>query len=68
MTKPNGRKPIAVEAIFAKATTTVDGGWRISFDLPGYLSSTVAEISKLRDEAIKLVIIPEGAPDSEDDL
>lgn len=50
---------IVFTAVINKATTLVDGGWRISFDLPADASLSVAQLSQYRDQVITLVVIPE---------
>lgn len=49
---------INLTAIFAKATTTVDGGWRISFDIDESQSNEIAKLSQFRDLSLQLVIVP----------
>lgn len=51
------KDPVALEAVFAKATTTVDGGWRISFDCAE--QAAITELSKLRGKRLYLVISTE---------
>lgn len=59
--RPSERElmPIVVKAIFSKATTTVDDGWRISFDLATHDGMAVAEIAKLAQQGLQLVIMTE---------
>jgi hypothetical protein len=52
-------KPLALEAIFSKATTTIDGGWRISFDCSEEMSAKIGELSKMRGSALYLVVMDE---------
>ena len=47
-----------LQAIFSKAITTVDGGWRISFDVDASESVTIAQLSQFRDTLLQLAIIP----------
>ncbi len=49
---------IVINAILQGARTTVDGGWRISFDLPAHESNNVVELSKLNNTVLHVVIIP----------
>lgn len=51
------RGPLKLEAIFAKATTMVDSGWRISFDLSE--QAPVEELAKLRGKCLHIVIVAE---------
>lgn len=53
-------QPITFEAIFQKATTTVDGGWRISFDLSNDDSSKVSDIAALANESLTIVVMTSG--------
>lgn len=50
-------EPLAIEAIFTKATTTIDGGWRISFDCGE--QAAVEALAKLRDQRLYIVIMTE---------
>ena len=48
---------VALEAIFNKATTTIDGGWNLTFSLPQEAAYNITEVAKLRDEALYLVVM-----------
>lgn len=48
---------IAMEGVLTKASTTVDGGWRITFDLPASSAPQVLQLSQLRDCAVKIIVI-----------
>ena len=50
-------EPIAIQAIFAKATTLVDGGWRLSLDLSEDSSDQISKIADLKDEPLYITII-----------
>lgn len=47
----------ALEGTFSKATTTIDGGWRISFDIDEQQAKEITEISKLRDKALFICVM-----------
>lgn len=50
---------ICLNAYFAKATTLVDGGWRISFDLLSTESQSIADLALLKDQGLCLVVMTE---------
>lgn len=52
---------ISFNAIFEKATTTIDGGWRISFSLLQSESVNVQRLSTMRDQGLMLVVMPEDS-------
>lgn len=56
---------IACKAIFARAATLVDGGWRVSFDLSEDDAAKVAQMTALRGDVLYLTVIPEGAVEPE---
>lgn len=45
-------------AILNKVQTTVDGGWRISFDVSQDEAEKMTEITKHRDSALMLAVVP----------
>lgn len=49
---------ITFVAIFAKATTLVDGGWRITFDLNEDAGDIAAELNRHRGHALTIAVIP----------
>jgi hypothetical protein len=49
---------ISLQAIFSKATTTVDGGWVLSFAVSQDEAHTVTQITALREKLLQLAIIP----------
>lgn len=61
---------VVLRGIVQKATTLVDGGWRVSFDLPD--SAPVEELMQLRGEDLMIVAMPasqvSGESDTEDSL
>lgn len=48
---------IALHALFSKATTTVDGGWSVTFSLLQSESQNIAQLSALRDKPLMLVVM-----------
>lgn len=58
-------KPVGItfSAIFNKAQTTTDGGWRVTFDLDESQSTEVNILSQLRGSVLTIAVIPqpEGA-------
>jgi hypothetical protein len=67
----NRAQAIACRAIFARATTLADGGWRVSFDLDESDAGKVAQVTALRDSVLFLTVIPEGmiqAEEREDEI
>ena len=56
-----GEENLVLQALFVKATTTVYGGWRISFDCDAQQAQEIIELAKLKDKLLNLVIIkPHG--------
>ena len=51
------RAPIVLQAVFAKATSTVDGGWNLTFALPQDEVLNIASVSALRDEALLITVM-----------
>lgn len=50
----------ALEAIFNKATTTIDGGWNLTFALSDDMADKVTEVTRLREERLYVVVMTEG--------
>lgn len=50
---------IAIKGTFTKASTTIDGGWRVTFDFPDHEGQEIAKLLQLRDTAITVVIVPD---------
>lgn len=55
-------KELIFDAIFFKATTTVDGAWRITFDVGCNEGENVARLTKLAQSALKVVVLQDGVP------
>jgi hypothetical protein len=53
-------EPVLLQAQFSKATTLVDGGWRLSFDLGEDMDKEVTEVRKLKDEHLFIVVLTEA--------
>lgn len=53
------QEPVALQGVFTKATTLVDCSWRVSFDCSENMADKVAELSKLRGEALYLIVMTE---------
>ena len=51
---------LSFTAIFNSARTTVDGGWRITFDLSNTDSDKISEIAALQHQLLQIAIIPIG--------
>lgn len=49
---------ITLQAAFAKATTTVDGGWNITFSVSQDEAQAVLQLSQMRDSLLQLAVIP----------
>lgn len=55
MSKTQG---IAVQGQIMKIATTIDGGWRVTFDVPMDYGAQILQISALMQEGVSLVVIP----------
>lgn len=51
-------KSVTFTAIFSKATTLVDGSWRISLDLGEHDGEAVAALARLKDCALQIAVVP----------
>lgn len=51
---------ISFQAIFSKASTLVDGSWRLSFDVNPTQVSELIQISQLQGVNLQIAIIPLG--------
>ena len=56
---PMEQNALTFTAIFARATTLVDGGWRISFDLSNDEVKAIHVLSELRDQLLNIAIVPD---------
>ncbi len=48
---------ISFNAIINRITTTIDGGWRISLDVPQSEIEAIMKLSSLRDESLQIVAL-----------
>jgi hypothetical protein len=55
-----------LQGVFSKATTTVDGGWRISFDVDEKQAKEITEISKLRDKTVFICVMTKAEQSSQE--
>lgn len=53
-----GKDGITFAAVFSKATTTVDGGWNITFSVSQDEASNVMLLSELREMLLQVAIVP----------
>jgi len=52
----NNDSQILLTAIFQSARTTLDGGWRISFDVDSSQGELIANLVKQKDKQLFLVV------------
>lgn len=48
---------LELKVIFVKASTLIDGGWRISFDLSNEDGDIVAELAKMNQQVLTLLVL-----------
>lgn len=51
-------KGIIFQATFFKATTTVDGGLRISLDIPNHQAQVFVELMKVQKRVLEVAVVP----------
>jgi hypothetical protein len=51
-------KGITFQAILSKASTTVDGGWVVSFAVSQDEAQAVLQLTELRDDLLQLAVVP----------
>jgi len=51
---------ISFQAIFSKASTLVDGSWRVSFDVNANQAQELIKLSQLIGSNLQVAIIPIG--------
>ena len=49
---------ITFKALLSKATTTVDGGWRVSFDVSADEVAQIMELTKQSGKLLQVAVIP----------
>jgi hypothetical protein len=52
--------PVVLQAIFSKATTTIDGGWNITFSCGEDMAEAIMDASRLRDIGLFLILMTEA--------
>lgn len=45
-------------AVINRITSTVDGGWRVAFDLPDSEKQAILKLAELRDRVLQVGIVP----------
>jgi len=60
MSKDSEQNGICFQAIFSKASTLVDGSWRLSFDVNANQVSELIKISQLQGINLQVAVIPLG--------
>ena len=53
-----GVSNITFQAIFNKATTTLDGGWNVTLSLPSSEALQVTQLATLTEQLLQVAIIP----------
>jgi hypothetical protein len=54
----NDYSGVTFQAIFAKASTLIDGSWRISFDVNPDHAVQVMQTANLKDLVLQIAIVP----------
>lgn len=49
---------VTLKAIFAKATTTVDGGWNLTFAVSADEAPQILQLASMRDMILQLAVLP----------
>ena len=49
---------ITLSAIFSKATTTIDGGWNITFSVSQDNAEQVMQVAEFRETLLQLAVVP----------
>jgi hypothetical protein len=49
---------ITLQAIFSRATTTVDGGWNITFAVSQEEAKAILQLAQMRDTLMQLACVP----------
>lgn len=57
----NTAETVVVNAIISKLTTTIDGGWRVTLDVPESEQANVLKLAELMNEEVHAAIVPLGA-------
>lgn len=56
---PRVYSAVEFRAFFSKATTTVDGGWRVYLDLSELSGDVVAKLANTKGRALQVAIVVE---------
>lgn len=59
------REPVVFQAIFHKAQTLVDGGWRVTLDLSEFDAPLIAALVALKNEPLTVTVMTEEMVDSQ---
>jgi hypothetical protein len=51
------KESVVIQAVVTKATTTVDGGWRFTFETDETQGTQIIELMKLKHEIVNLIIV-----------
>jgi hypothetical protein len=49
---------VTLQAVFAKATTTVDGGWNITLSVDASQAKDILALAQLRDTVLQCAFVP----------
>lgn len=58
MDEPSCPAALAIQSTLYKITSTVDGGWRLTFDAPDSESEAILKLFALKGHVISLVAVP----------
>lgn len=47
-------------AIFNQVKTTVDGGWRVTLDVPRHESKAMSELAGMREQVLQVAVVISG--------
>ena len=48
--------PIHLQCVILKVSTTLDGGWRVTLDVPESEQDTVLELAKMRNPVVRIMV------------
>lgn len=52
---------ITFEAIFFKASTTIDGGWQVTFSVNQSEAEKLLQVSQYREEILQVAVVPNSS-------
>jgi hypothetical protein len=64
----NTHPGITLNAIFAKAATTVDGGWNVTLSVDASQANEIMQLTALRDSVLQCAFIPIDELETMEDL